>query len=115
MYLQHLVQENVRVRKKIPELFEPMMVPHLERVDEMISPGLTILCWTSLNLEAYVDSVTNCLKSLELLIDRATDVWEIQIKGNLDAIQNTLLCDLPDNEPWTPDQFIARAQVIHYT
>ena len=89
------------------------MVPHLERVDEMISPGLTILRWTSLNLESYVESVTGSLQSLELLIDRATDVWEIQIKGNLEAIQNTLLCDLPDSDPWTPEQFIAKTQVIN--
>lgn len=106
-----MVMENARVRRKIPELFEPMMVPHLEKVDEMISPGLTILRWTSLNLESYVDSVTVSLQSLELLIDRATDVWEIQIKGNLEAIQNILLCDLPESDPWTPEQFVAKAQV----
>lgn len=77
----------------------------------MISPGLTVLRWISLNLEAYVDSVVDCLKSLELLIDRGTDLWEIQIKGNLEALQNSLLCDLPENNPWTPDEFVAKTQV----
>ena len=113
LYLQHLVQEDARVRRKIPELFEPMMVLHLERVDNMISPGLTILRWTSLNLEAFVNSVSSCLKSLELLIDRANDVWKIQINGNLEAIRSTLLCELPESDPWTPEQFTAKTQVIN--
>lgn len=89
-----------------------MMSPHLERVDEMISPGLTILRWSSLNIEAYVESVMGSVKSLELLIDRAKDIWELQIEGNLNAIRSTQLCELPENEPWTPDQFISKAQVI---
>ena len=106
-----MVSEDVRIRNKVPEIFEPMMVPHLERVDEMVSPGLTILRWTSLNIEAFVDSVTTSLQSLELLIDRARDIWEIQIEGNLKAIQTTQLCVLPESEPWTPDEFVSKTQV----
>ena len=109
--LQHMVSEDARIRSKVPEIFEPMMFPHLERVDEMVSPGLTILRWTSLNIEAFVDSVTTSLQSLELLIDRASDIWEIQIEGNLKAIQTTQLCVLPGSEPWTPDEFVSKTQV----
>ncbi len=90
-----------------------MMIPHLERLDEMISPGLTILRWSSLNIEAYVDSVMGSVKSLELLINRAKDIWEVQIEGNLQAIRSTQLCELPENEPWTPDQFISKTQVTN--
>ncbi len=106
-----MVSEIARVRKKIPEIFEPMMVPHLEQIDKMISPGLTLLRWTSLNIDAYVDSVTTSVKSLELLIDRATDIWSIQIEGNLTAIQSTQLCELPESEPWTIDQFVNKTRV----
>ena len=108
------MSEIARVRKKIPEIFEPMMVPHLEQIDKMISPGLTILRWTSLNIDAYVDSVTTSVKSLELLIDRAIDIWSIQIEGNLSAIQSTQLCELPENEPWTIEQFVNKTRVRLY-
>ncbi len=91
-----------------------MMVPHLEQIDKMISPGLTILRWTSLNIDAYVDSVTTSVKSLELLIDRAIDIWSIQIEGNLSAIQSTQLCELPENEPWTIEQFVNKTRVRLY-
>ena len=90
------------------------MVPHLEQIDKMISPGLTILRWTSLNIDAYVDSVTTSVKSLELLIDRAIDIWSIQIEGNLSAIQSTQLCELPENEPWTIEQFVNKTRVRLY-
>ena len=111
LFLQHLVEENGRIRGKIPELFAPLMGPHLERVDEVISPGLTLLRWTSLNIGAFVESVQESLKELELLINRASDILEFRIEGVLKEIQATPLCELPDNEPWTMDEFVARTQV----
>ena len=71
-----MLNENKRVRGKIPEPFEPLMEPHLERVDEMLSPGLSILRWTSLNVKAFTESVQKSLNQRELLIDRATDVLD---------------------------------------
>ena len=106
-----MINENKRIRGKIPELFEPLMEPHLEKVDEMLSPGLSILCWTSLNIRAFTESVHKSLKQLELLIDRATDVLEVWIEGELKIIQNSKLCELPDNEPWTTDEFLQKTEV----
>ena len=106
-----MLNENSRIRGKIPELFAPLMEPHLERVDEMISPGLSILRWTSLNIRAFTESVHKSLKELELLIDRARDVWEVWIEAELKVIQNSQLCELPDNEPWTMDEFLQKTEV----
>ena len=110
-HTQLMLTENSRIRGKIPELFAPMMEPHLERVDEMISPGLSILRWTSLNIRAFTESVHKSLKELELLIDRARDVWEVWIEAELKVIQNSQLCELPDNEPWTMDEFLQKTEV----
>ena len=51
------------------------------------------------------------LKELELIIDRARDVLELQIEGELKVIQSSQLCELPDNEPWTVDEFLKRTEV----
>ena len=110
-----MLNENKRIRDKIPELFEPLMEPHLERVDEMLSPGLSILRWTSLNIRAFTESVHKSLKKLELLIDRATDVLEVWIEEELKLIQNSKLCELPDNEPWTIEEFLQKTEVSEYT
>ena len=111
-----MVAENDRIRSKISEispseLFSPLMEPHLEKVDEVISPGLTVLRWTSLNIDAYLDSVGESLKELELLVERVCNMYEFQIQGVLTEIQNLELCALPDSEPWTVDEFVNRTQV----
>ena len=59
---QHLVEEDKRIRGKIPPLFLPLMAPHLERVEEVISPGLTMLRWTSLTLEHFLEAVAKAFK-----------------------------------------------------
>lgn len=106
-----MLSENSRVRGKIPELFEPLMEMHLERVDEMLSPGLSILRWTSLNIRAFTESVHESLKKLELLIDRATDVLQVWIEEELRVMQNTKLCELPENDPWTIEEFLKKTEV----
>ena len=109
--MQTLVENDKRVRAKIPEILVPLMTPHCEKVDEMISPGLSMLRWNSINLTHFSDSVTDALESLELLIDRSKDILDIQIEGVLKDITSTLLCELPGNEPWTIEEFVSRIKV----
>ena len=106
-----MIEQNDRIRGRIPEIFKTLMEPHLEKVDEVISPGLTVLRWTSLNIEAFLQSVEGSLTELELLVERVSNTMEFQIEGVLQDIQNTVLCDLPDSEAWTVDEFFNRTQV----
>lgn len=116
-----MVAENNRIRGKIPPIFSDssdsspvfaaLMEPHLERVDEVISPGLTIIRWSSLNIDSYLSDVGESLRELELLVERVAHTLEFQIDGVLQGIQGTQLCDLPDSEPWTVDEFVNRTQV----
>ena len=108
---QLLVKENDRVREKIPEELMTLMSPHMERVNEVISPGLTLLRWTSLNIDAFVRSVQSALEEFELLVDRALDIMTLQIGAVLQEIQCMPLCELPDTEPWTVQEFLSKTQV----
>ncbi len=96
---------------KGPEILEPLMEPHVEKLNEMLSPGLTLLRWTSLNLDHFAETVISALEEFELLVARANDLLTIQIEGGLADITSTLICDLPDTEPWTTEEFISRIQV----
>lgn len=106
------MQQNKKVRDKVPEILIPLMAPHIKKVDDMLSPGLTLLSWASLNLEHFADSVTASLDGLELLTDRAIDILDIRIEGVLQEISSTLVCKLPGNEPWTVEEFVSRIKVI---
>lgn len=52
--LQMMLAEYQRVKSKMPPIIEPLMVPHLAKVDEALQPGLAALTWTSLNIETYL-------------------------------------------------------------
>ena len=47
------------------------------------------------------------LSDVEVLIDKAADILECRIEDVLDSMSYTPLCDLPEDEPITLEQFIA--------
>lgn len=98
--------------RRIPIAFKPLMSPHLAKVDAAIEPGLTMLNWTSLSLDTYIDSVYDSLKELELLIDRANDLVKFRIEAVLQEMCNTTLCQLPIDAPWTIEKFLKNTEVL---
>ena len=96
---------------RIPPAFKPLMSPHLAKVDAAIEPGLTMLNWTSLSLDTYIDSVYEALKELELLIDRANDLVKFRIESVLQEMSDTTLCELPSDAPWTIEKFLKNTEV----
>ncbi|GFO43348.1 dynein heavy chain 5, axonemal [Plakobranchus ocellatus] len=104
--LTMMLEENRRVRAKIPAAFEALMGLHLAKVDDALEPGLTMLSWTSVKIPDYVQNVYNALTDLELLVDRAHDVTEFRIDAILKDMATTTLCQLPEDEPWTVQDFL---------
>ena len=87
------------------------MSPHLAKVDAATEPGLTMLNWTSLNLDTYIDGVYEALGEIELLIDRANDLVKFRIEVVLQEMSTTALCELPTDTPWTTDMFLKNTEV----
>lgn len=110
--LQMLLQENKRVRNKIPTAFESLMGPHVSKVDKRLEPGLSKLSWTSLNIQEYIQEVYSVLGELELLMDRAHDLMEFRIDAVLKEMSTTKLCQLPEDEPWLCDAFLENTQML---
>jgi len=109
-----MIQEYQRVCEKIPELFETLMTPHCQKVDALIEPGLTYLNWSSLNIGSFIQCVHAGLHDLELLIDRASDIRTYRIENVLKDMSCVPLCELPDNEPWTIQDFVNKSKVYIY-
>lgn len=107
-----VLEENKRVRNSIPELIQPLMPLHLEKVDEAVSPGLTILRWSSLDTDKYINNIYKVLKVLEELVLRTSNSIG-RINEDLAAITNTTLVRLP-TDPWTPGEFIKSITVSTY-
>ena len=107
-----MLNENARVRVKIPAVFELLIGPHIHRVDQAIEPGLNKLSWRSLNLGNYVGNVYAKLMDLELLLDRANDLVEFRIDTVLRDMAGTTLCQLPEEDPLTMKEFYDKTQVL---
>ena len=46
-------------------------------------------------------------------MDRANDLVEFRIDSVLKDMSNTVLCELPGEEPWTVEHFIENTQVCY--
>ena len=110
--LQHMVHENERVRSKIPQLLEILLVPHFSAVDNAIAPGLTMVSWVSMNLNDYLDNVTEALKKLELTIDRVTGIVNDRINVTLQQIIELPLCELPVADAITTEMFMSETKQL---
>jgi len=106
-----MVQENKRIRTKIPGILNPLMTAHVARVDRALEPGLNSINWLSVNADTYLADVHSALGDLELLVDRVTDIIDYRIEAVLAEMSDTPLLDLSADEPGTVDQFIERTQV----
>ena len=48
---------------QIPVVVKPLLKPHLENLEQKMKPGMTILLWTSMNIDGYlhhIHSVSCC-------------------------------------------------------
>ncbi len=83
----------------------PLMDLHFEKVDQVISPGLTVVRWSSINIDAFITSVTDAFKELDLLIDRLIGIHENRIIHNCKEIENIVLFEFPESGAVDASQF----------
>ena len=76
-----------------------------------ISPGITMLNWNSLNIPSYISNVYSRLREVDLLVKQVNDIRDARIDAVLREISETVFCELPKDDPWTIDEFIAKTQV----
>ncbi|KAK4476180.1 hypothetical protein MN116_001394, partial [Schistosoma mekongi] len=85
--------------------FVKLMRPQFAHLQNLLRPGLSLLNWTSLGIDHFIEDVTNYTNQLKLLGERANDLKKYRIEQVLDEISNVTLCELSDSEPWTIDYF----------
>lgn len=82
--LVELLQEYSKVVGDIPEIVLPLMKPFINKVEDTIKPGLTMLSWTSLNIEG-------CKFLIYLLLAAVlVQILTIIFFAVIDNIQNSL-------------------------
>ena len=102
-----MVQENARVRARIPDVFAPLMVEHVEKVDAVLSPGVVVQRWTSLGLETFLHAAHAALAELELLIERLIGLRDNRIEVLLSRMLEVGLCTLPVGSTLAVEAFVS--------
>ncbi|XP_078695417.1 dynein axonemal heavy chain 5-like [Branchiostoma floridae x Branchiostoma belcheri] len=104
--LMEVLKDFEGVVEKIPTVLLPLMRPFINHVEEAVQPGLTMLTWTSVNIDTYIGNIYKALHNLELLNKQASDVLECRIETVLTEMSFTALCDLPEDEPVHVSHFL---------
>jgi dynein heavy chain len=55
--LTQLMEKNKRLRENIRQPFEALLAPKIQRLNDIIKPGLTSITWASLTIDDFVATV----------------------------------------------------------
>ncbi|XP_072536415.1 dynein axonemal heavy chain 5 isoform X2 [Salminus brasiliensis] len=92
---------------RIPPLLQPLMQPFINCVETALSPGLTTLSWTSLNINTFINHAYEVLQKLEDVAKTITDILECRIERVLVSMSSTALLTLPEEDPVFPQSFLS--------
>nr|XP_039256499.1 dynein heavy chain 5, axonemal-like [Styela clava] len=108
--LQEMLKAFDNTVASIQPLLVPLMKPFVARVEDALSPGLTIINWNSLNIDKYIKDVYEAMNELKILIKRIQDIMDCRIDATLDDMGSTALCDLPEEKPITCEEFVENTE-----
>ena len=107
-----MLEENKRIRSKISQPFEQLILYRLNQLDQVILPGCTTFTWVSPNVQSYIDNVFKALDSLDLVLNRAVDLVNYRIEAVLNEMSATTLCDINDDEPMLVEDFLHHTEEL---
>ncbi|CAF4402891.1 unnamed protein product [Rotaria socialis] len=110
--LTQLVEKNKQLREKIKQPFEALLTPKIHRLNDIIHPGLTSITWVSLTIDDFVNTVNSALDEFNLSLERINNLLAYRVDAVLDEIATTTLCDLPEDEPIAPAEFLQQTQEL---
>ena len=87
------------------------MGPHLQKIEDVLNEGVTLLTWSSLNITSFVESAEREIEKVRLLLQRTTDILDHRIQQLLKQMSEVTLCELPEVEPWTVGKLMSRTEV----
>ncbi|KAF6771882.1 hypothetical protein AHF37_09159 [Paragonimus kellicotti] len=108
--LKAMLAEISRMDSMLDPRWVPLMRSQFATLQTLLKPGLTLLNWTSLGIDQYVEDVFRYLSQMELLAYRATNLCENRIELVLEEMSNVCLCELPESGSWNVDYFIERTR-----
>ncbi|XP_027499865.1 dynein heavy chain 5, axonemal-like isoform X3 [Corapipo altera] len=112
MELQNLLISYKERLNGIPVMLKPLMKPFIGQVEDALTPGLTQLSWTSLNINKFIQNVYSTLRELDYVVKEAADILECRIERILEDMSNTALIILPEDKPIDVISFLEQIEKL---
>ncbi|XP_027535095.1 dynein heavy chain 5, axonemal-like isoform X3 [Neopelma chrysocephalum] len=112
MELQNLLNSYKECLNGIPVMLKPLMKPFIGQVEDALTPGLTRLSWTSLNINKFIQNVYSTLRELDYVVKEAADTLECRIERILEDMSNTALIILPEDKPIDAISFLEQIEKL---
>lgn len=105
--LSFAVDEYGRVCEKVAAVTKAILAPHLDDLLQIFGPGLHILTWQSMNIDAYLSRLHNSLRKFEELVDKINEIIDNRISTNVKKISRMIFVTLPADASFTLEQFVS--------
>ncbi|XP_051780690.1 uncharacterized protein LOC114649411 [Erpetoichthys calabaricus] len=90
-HLEDLLKEFQQIKRAIPECLASEFTVYLEAVNQSFQPGLSVLSWSSVDIEAFLHQAYSDISRLKHLADRVIRIKEDVIDGILAVIYKSVL------------------------
>ncbi|NXT63912.1 DYH8 protein, partial [Chaetops frenatus] len=97
--LEALVQSYEDLRKETPNTFVNLLTPKMQRMENVLRQGLTMLTWSSVTLETFFQEADHILHIFGQLLRRVNIISNVRIGLILKEISSTSLVNLPVDGP----------------
>lgn len=93
--LTHLLREYARASAKIIPVTAALLQPLLADIEYKLRPGMITLTWSSMNIDAYKQTVRQVLRRFDAMVTNVNDIIESRIEKNLRVVSKVLLVSMP--------------------
>ena len=108
--LTHVLSEYHRIVSYVPAVCKSLLESHISDLQLHMKPGMSVMCWTSMNIDAFIQNLYNVFNRFEILITQINDIITNRINNNLEFIQTICLFTLPKNKTYTNRDFVVHQQ-----
>lgn len=104
--IKGLLERFLKMKTQIPQDLSVLMRPIVKKVEKAFMPGVTNINWTSFKTEEYFNYIEAHQNELEEVIRKVHEIITLRINQVLYDISHTMLIDIPDERPITPEEFM---------
>ena len=104
--LSFALKEQERILGLVMPVMRPLLKAHIESLDSLIQPGISLLTWQSMNIDGYLHKFNSSLSKFEDLVRKVNELIENRIERTLKMISKNVLVDIGLDKTFTLEEFV---------